>query len=463
MKLDNFKNKKIIVMGLGLHGGGLGVTEWLARKGAKLIVTDLKDRKELEPSLARLKKYKIKYVLGRHRIGDFRNVDMVIQNPAAPRESKYLAIARKNNIPIETDISLFFQLCPASIIGVTGTKGKSTVVTLLDKIFRAIRSSTVVAGNIRVSPLKFLSRIKKKTPVILELSSWQLEGIEKHFISPHLAVITNIMSDHLNRYQGFKDYLEAKKNIFKFQEPNDFTVLNRDNKILRELDQEVVGRRFWFSRRYFPEENGCYIKNGMIIFRSMGREKKVCSISDIKIQGIHNLENVLASVSVAMISKIPVRVIRSVIKKFKGLPDRLELIRDYQGIQFYNDTTATTPEATQAALNTLYTRDKKIILIAGGTDKKLSYKKLAQDIKKKVKALVLFKGTATVKLKKNLGVKGRKLIEEEVESMKEAVKRTKQMARVGDIVLLSPGAASFGLFQNEFDRGRQFVEEVRGL
>lgn len=449
----NLRNKKITIMGLGLHGGGFGVTKWLAQQGAKVLVTDLKTRKQLQSTIKKLTKYRIKYVLGKHRASDFENADIIIKNPGVPKESKYLAIARKKGIPIETDMSLFFRLCPAPIIGITGTKGKSTLTTILYQIFKTAGRKPVMAGNIRISPLEVLRKIKKTTPVILELSSWQLEDMEHLKISPPIAVITNIMADHLNRYKNMAEYIKAKQLIFQYQKPDDYIILNRDNPITKKLGQEIKSHRFWFSLKYFPEENGSFIKNGWLTFRMNGRETKIMSVKNIKISGQHNLNHVLAAVIVSMMNKIKPRIINKAVQNFKGVPGRLELIREYKSRKFYNDTTATIPEATFVALDSF---KQKVILIAGGADKKLNFRKLSEKIKQKVKFLILLKGTATDKLIKALGkVLSSKFIIQ-CSSMQEAVKQAWKNSKESDVVLLSPGAASFGIFVNEFDRGDQF-------
>jgi len=457
----DLRNKKITVMGLGLHGGGLGVTKWLAQQGAKVLVTDLKTRNQLIATIKKLTKYKIQYILGKHRSLDFENADMIIKNPGVPKESKYLAIARKKGIPIETDMSLFFRLCPAPIIDITGTKGKSTLTTIIYEIFKHTGKKPVMAGNIRISPLEQLSKIKKTTPVILELSSWQLEDMAHLKVSPHIAVITNIMADHLNRYKNMAKYIKAKKLIFQYQKPDDYIILNRDNPITKKLGQEVKSHRFWFSMGYFPEENGSFIKNGWLVFRMNGKETKVIAVKNIKIPGQHNIYHVLAAIVIAMINQIKPQTIRKTFQNFKGVPGRLELIRKYKTRKFYNDTTATTPEAAIAALDSF---KQKVILIAGGADKKLNFKKLSKKIKQKVKYLVLLKGTATDKLIKALGKVFSSKFIIQCSSMQEAVMLAWKNSKEGDIILLSSGAASFGIFINEFDRGDKFnlcVKEIK--
>jgi len=456
----SFKDKKVTIMGLGLHGGGLSVTSFLAKNGAILTVTDLKTRKQLQPSIEKLKAFKINYVLGKHRLQDFLQADLIIQNPDVRRDSKFLQAAKKNKIIIETDLGLFFKLCPsANIIGITGTKGKSTTTTLIYEIFKKYKKDTVLGGNIRISPLEFLSKIKKDTPVVLELSSWQLEGLAEHKLKPNYAVITNVLVDHLNTYKNMADYKKAKELIFKFQTAKNVLVLNKDNLATKSMSLKAKSQIFWYSKNKLADkENGCYINNGWLIFKEAKKSTKVLQVKDIKLKGEHNLENVLAAVTLAIIFGVPLKIIEQTIKQFKGLASRLELIREFNGIKFYNDTTATAPDAVIAALNSF---PKEVVLLAGGTDKKLVFKDLAKTIKKKVKALILFKGTATDKLIKELKkVKFNKdLII--VDSMKKAFFAAEDILSKGDVFLLSPGAASFGLFINEFDRGEQFNKEVK--
>lgn len=453
----NLKNKKVTVIGLGLHGGAVGVIKWLIKKGAKVLVTDLKDKEELKPSLKKLKNLPVKYVLGRHRFRDFKGVDLIIQNPAVPFSSPYLKFARRHKIPIESDISLFFRLCPAPIIGISGTKGKSTITTLVGECFKKINSQTVIAGNIRKTPLLFLDKITKDTPVILELSSWQLESIKKLKKSPHLALLSNIYPDHLNRYPSFESYIKAKRIIFDFQTSQDAVVLNYDNKITRFLGKEVPSRRFWFSKKFFSEENGVFKKGNFIYFRYQGKIKKTLSLKELNYQNEGDLENRLGALTLLLIAKIPLKIIKKIFKQFSNLPGRLELIGEIKKIKFYNDTCATTPEASCNALESLAKKfhfsKPKIILIAGGADKNLDYKKWAKIASSKTKKILLLEGSATYKMIKYLPQNKIKGI---YQSLYLALKDAFKEALPKDIILLSPAAASFGMFKHEFDRGEKF-------
>ncbi len=447
-------------MGLGLYeqGSGISATRFLASQGAKITVTDLKTAEQLAPQLKRLGalKKKIKLVLGRHRAEDFKNVDLILKNPGAPSSSPYLKIAQEKNIPIETDISLFFQLIPRKrIIGITGTRGKSTTTSLIYEIIRVIDKNAVLGGNIAKSPLAQMARVKKGGMAVLELSSWMLESLQPHHLSPYIAVVTNIYPDHLKTYRGMKDYAAAKENIFLWQNLQDCVILNRDNDFTFKMGKRAPGRRFWFSLKEFKEENGIFARRGEIYFRQDGKEIKVLKIKDIKLPGEHNLQNVMAAVCVAMIFGAKPAVIKKIVSNFKGVPNRLEFLKTAQGVKYYNDTTSTTPEAGIAALKALASK-KQIVLIAGGSDKGLDFKEWAKEVKKNCKAVILLKGTGTERIKNFLPVTSYQLPVTEVVSMSEAVKEARQFAKAGDVILLSPACASFGLFTNEFDRGDQF-------
>ena len=469
MELKDFKNKKITVMGLGLNGGGLGVVNFLLEQKAKVIVTDLKSKDELDYSLNKIKKNKnIKFILGQHRLEDFKNTDMVIKNPAVPENSKYLKVAKENNIPIETEITLFLNLCSAPIIGVTGSKGKSTVVTLLTELLRKEHKNVILAGNIRRSALGQLKKISKKSLVVLELSSWQLSDLKKHKKSPHISVITNILSDHQNRYFGMDDYIEDKKQIFKWQKKDDYLILNYNDEILRDLEKEIKAKVIFYSK-FFPDlgfnKIGAFIEDGKIFYKS--KENKICSVNQVKVKGDHNLQNILAAVTIAKLYKISNKGIIKTLREFNGVEGRLELVAKINGVEYINDTTATIPEATIAALNSIpKQKDKNIILITGGTDKKLDFEKLIDPIIKKVKILVLLEGSATQKIESKI----KKINQDKIPltigpfaSLEQALFKASSLSKNGDKILLSPASSSFELFKNEFERGEIFKKTVKKI
>lgn len=460
-------------MGIGLHGGGVGVIKFLAAQGAEILATDLRKESDLKDSLEALKGLKVKFVLGEHRLEDFTNADIVIKNPGVPEDSKYLAAARAKNISIESDIGIFLELCPAPIIGITGTKGKSTVAALLAHILSQHYPQVILAGNIRQSVLEKLPEITKDTIVVLELSSWQLADAKKHKKSPYVAVITNIKQDHLNRYGSFQDYIEDKKLILKFQKEKDYLFLNYGDEILRELAKEAISRIYFYSadgdallHAELPALNqkarmGAYIKSKKIYYGAA--REMIAGIKDIKLIGRHNIGNALAAVSVADLYNVPREKIKAALRAFKGLEGRLQFISKIKDVKYINDTTATAPDAAIAALETISEKfpgkdkQKHIILIAGGADKNLDFTELGKAISDRAKAVILLKGAATQKLAKEINPE---IKTEPADNMRQAVSLASQMAEPGDVVLLAPGCASFGLFQHEFDRGRQFNEAV---
>lgn len=468
MILMDFKEKKITVMGLGTHGGGVGTSKFLAKAGAKVIATDLKNAEELKESVEALRGLPIKFVLGQHRIEDFSSVDMVIKNPAVPSNSRYLAIAKEHKIPIETDIGIFFELCPAPILGVTGTRGKSTTASLIFNIIKSYRNNVFLAGNIRISALEKLPRVKKDSLVILELSSWQLEELRTHQKSPRIAVVTNIFRDHMNRYQSMGEYVEAKKNIFRFQKKNDSLILNYDDLTVREMARETKGVIYFYGKNKAADlseryRQGAWLKDDKIVFGEEAEE--ILSKSDIKLKGEHNVYNILAAVTVAKVNSISAKNIKDAVVNFSGLEGRLQLIKEVNGVEYINDTTSTTPEAAIAALKSF--PDKKIILITGGTDKNLEYREMAAFLinHPNLKKTIFMPGNATDKLIQELKALSQETSRStsHAESMEQAVGEARGIAQEGDIVLLSPAAASFGLFKNEFDRGEKFNLYVNQL
>lgn len=461
MPTAGLKNKKVTVIGLGLHGGGVASVKWLVKHNAKVTVTDLRTKKELQQSLNKLKGLKVKYILGKHNVADFKAAEVIVQNPGVPRQSKYLAAARKAGVPIENDASLFFKNCKAEIIGVSGTRGKSTTSTLIYELLKKGRKKVYLAGLPQKPILEILDKVSQDDIVVLELSSWQLEILGNYKLSPHISIVTNIYPDHLNRYSGMNSYIKAKKNIISWQTRDDIAILNLDNIETKRIGQQVIAKRFWFSKSVFKDQNGCFVKNQSMLFRLNGKENKLAEIKDIRLFGWHNLENVLASLAATATYNISAKDIKSVLKSFKGLSGRLELVKEKSGIKYINDTTATTPDAAMAALK--LAKKKNVVLIAGGDSKNIpdyKFKEFSKVIKNSCKAIVLFSGNGSEQIKKEIKTIKFKKYVFEVSNMTEAISIAKSFAVSGDTILLSPACASFGLFINEFDRGDQFKKVV---
>ena len=457
-------NQRVLVLGLGVHGGGLGVAKWLVRQGARVTVTDLKRADELQASLDALRGLPIEYVLGEHRAQDFLAADLIVRNPGVPRESQWLQFAREHNIPVEMEMGLFVERLPrgmAQVIGITGTKGKTTTTLMLGEILKRANSKTVVAGNLRVSALDLLDQIDAATPVVLELSSWQLEAFPPHAISPHLAAITNLAPDHLNRYRDLDDYAAAKAIIFRYQQPGDFLVLNFDNKLLTHFAARTFGKVVWTSAARALKAGACR-EGDWLVWKWNGAAHQILRVSELRVPGDHNVANALTALALASLHGVAPAIIADALREFCGVEHRQELVRELNGVRYINDTTATAPAATVIALETF--APSGIVLIAGGAAKALAFDELARAIVARVRAVVLLEGSATDKLEQAIyGAGGKNLIVGRFDRLLGAVERARALARPGETVLLSPACASFGMFANEFERGAQFKEIVRGL
>jgi len=458
-----FQGKKVTVLGLGLHGGGVGIVKFLVKNGAKVVITDLKTKEELKSSLEKLQDLKgVEFVLGTHRTEDFSNADLVIKNPSVRWDSPHVKIALEKKIPVEMDSSLFFQMCPNPIIGVTGTKGKTTTSTLIAEILKSAGREVLKAGIGQVSVLDKLELLQKETVVVFELSSWRLSALGRAKVSPSIAVVTNLLPDHLNYYKSMAEYSADKKNIFLFQKPQDWLIINQDNPETEKMAEEAQGQVLKFST--VPLQNGptVFIDQEALFWNNGIDTKKIIEVKELKIRGRHNLSNVMAAAGACLAHGLKAEEVRKGLLEFKGVPHRLEFVRELEGVKYYNDTTATIPEAAIQALGSF---TEPIVLIAGGNDKGLQYAEFAKAITDRPKSVIFIKGTGTDKILAEI----RKLpgqAEKEyptVTYMHEAVALAKDLAEAGDVVLLSSGTASFGVFQNEFDRGDKFKKIVGEL
>ena len=443
-----FKRKRVLILGLGLHGGGAGAASFFARAGAVVTVTDLKSKAELAPTIKALKRFSnISYVLGRHRSQDIVNADFIVKNPGVPDDSPWLKIARAHCIPVLSDIEVFFKFSPAQIIGITGTKGKSTTAQLLAEILRSGgkkrgKKRVWLAGNIRKSALAILPKIHRGDIVVLELSSFQLDSLASSKMSPHIAMVTNIFPDHLNRYRNFRHYANSKAMIFRFQKKRDYLFLPKGDRFLKKLSDSARSQRIFVDA----------VKT-LRPFRALTATKFFP----------HMASSLALAVAVGRRFGVNASAVRKSLKNFRPLSGRLETVRKVRGITFVNDTTATNPGAAEAALRALRSWTKGIVLIAGGSDKKLPSLEFAKAILKFTKAVVFLPGQGTEIIKAELKRLKAKGSIRDAKTMVEAVRMAYGLAKSGDTVLLSPGAASFGLFQHEFDRGEQFVRAANGL
>ncbi|MDR2803912.1 MAG: UDP-N-acetylmuramoyl-L-alanine--D-glutamate ligase [Treponema sp.] len=475
-KIDGsrYSGIKALIMGLGLHGGGLGAARFLAAHGAALTVTDLRGRDVLENSIKELDDFvasaggiPVKYVLERHDTQDFANADLVIKNPGVRPDSPFLRAARH----IETDISLFLAHNPARLTAVTGSKGKSFTASAIQYTLRqAARAGfgggrAFLGGNITVSPLSFLEELTEDDDVVLELSSWQLGDLPQGLLKPRSAVITAIMPDHLDRYGAMDAYVADKRVIYQGQDRGGATIAG-DDDWGRSFLSETHGRPYRYCRKkppaldeysggaFFDEESGACFAWGSIASLKKGETAQIVPAITAA-PGIHQKMNLMAAGLALLDLNIPPEFINDCAGRFGGIEHRLEFFYENDRIRFYNDTAATIPEAAAAAVSALVSP----VVVTGGTDKNLDFSPLAAALSC-AKAVVLLAGTGSDKLAAMLKTRNIPFCGP-LNSIDEAVEAAIKAASSGDSVVLSPGCASFGMFLNEFDRGRKWKAAVK--
>jgi len=460
-----FNNTRALVMGVGLHGGGVATAKWLSRHGAKVTATDMRSSEILAPSVRALKGLPIRFALGGHVEEDFRSHELIVVNPGVPRESPYLAIARKAGAQIENDASLFFQYAENPIIAVSGTRGKTTTTMWIAELVRKHYSAVRPSGNTPQNALlKEFDRVAgKSVPVVAELSSWQLEYLPESKHAPHIAVLTNLYPDHLNRYGGsIEAYADAKAGIFAHQSADDILILNRDNAWWKYFaNKKPKSRLFFTSLKALPRGvEGIFVREGVAILRIEGKEQRLMHVARFfKERGLHNGGNLLQAMLAALLFD-PTLTISE--KDILALPTplmRQEIIARRGKLIVVNDSCATSPDGTIAAIER-FREEGAIILISGGTDKELQFTELARVIKKHIlpEHLILLEGSATSKLCKELKstIVPMKTLKECVDA---AFLRSKSI-KGKCVILFSPGAASFEKFLHEFDRGKKFAQLI---
>lgn len=461
-KLNDFKkkikNKKVAVLGIGISHTPL--ISYLYRLGADITAFDKADEVKLKSTLEQFKGMDIKYSLGEGYLDNLKGFDILFRTPGMRYDIPEILAAKEEGTEVTSEMEVFFELCPAEIFAVTGSDGKTTTTTLIYNMLKEQGYKCWLGGNIGIPLLSKIEEIKDTDKVVLELSSFQLHTMTK---SPNVAVVTNVSPNHLDVHKSMEEYVSAKKNIFRYQSAEDRLVLNFDNDITREFAGEAKGDVVYFSRKTVLEK-GAMLKDDMLVFRDGETETEIAKASDIVIPGVHNVENFLAATA-AVIDCVDRDVIRKVATTFTGVEHRIELVREINGVKFYNDSIASSPTRTIAGLNSF---KDKVILIAGGYDKKIPYDALGPVIAEKVKCLVLIGQTAP-KIEKALrdeterSGKGSDIPIKKCTSLEEAVKVAYRFASIGDVVILSPASASFDMFKNFEERGNRFKEIVNSI
>ena len=451
-------------MGLGSFGGGVGLARYLVRQGASVTVTDLQPAEALQASLTALQDLPIHYVLGQHCERDFIDTDVVFVNPAVPLTSPYLELARAHQVPLDSEINLFVRQCRGRIIGVTGSVGKSTTTALLGSMLLAHDARTLVGGNIGRSLLQELPDIGPETPVVLELSSFQLEQLGWQHYSPPVAIVLNLAPNHLDRHGTMEAYQQAKEHILAYQGPADTAILNWDDPTVRRMASRSRGRHLYYSVTE-PLAEGVYRQGATMVLACGGQQTVLCQQSDLPLRGAHNFGNAAAAAAAAALLGVPPRTIVRGMRGYRGLPHRLELIATKGGITYYNDSKATTPVSTMQAI---YAFEQPVILLAGGYDKGTPFDELGQVIRTHAKAALLY-GTTAPKLAAAIPPAGPPLSPgatpwvAQCPNLEVALQQAVALAAPGDVILLSPACASYDQFAHYEARGEHFRQLVQAL
>lgn len=480
-KIAQFQDAAVTVMGLGKYkeGSGFVTATWLMKHGAQTVITDLKTEVDLQVSMKLLMDwyrayrdahpeatiYPPVFVLGEHRKEDFVNVDYVVQNPGVPSESQFVQAAAEAGVAMESDASIFLRFYPFKTIAVTGTKGKTTTTKMLGEMLKTLHPQAIVAGNVKASPLQYLDDLlekKEEVPVVLEFSSWMLlsipQALQDMGRGPDIAVLTNVYPDHMDRYPDYSAYKKSKEIMFQYQKPDQVAILNKDHDEVREMAARVPSKLLWFSVQPMIED-GCYVENGIVKLRRDGQVQDVLAVGDVALKGEHNLSNALAAACAAFVRGVSLAGVVQVLKTFVGLADHQEVVREVDEVTYVNDTASTTPDALKAALETLGS-EKRVVLLAGGGAHGVSFDGVVPVISTMCKQVILLPGVGSETLEKVL--LGKVMIDH-AKTMEDAVKVARKYAARGDVVLLSPGCPVAEPFANEFEAGEMFREEVRKI
>jgi UDP-N-acetylmuramoylalanine--D-glutamate ligase len=452
--------KRVLVLGLGREGESL--SRHLAKQGARVTVTDAAPTASLLDRVRRLDGLPIELVLGGHHPELVEKADLLFVSPGVPETSPVFAAARVRHLPVHSMTTLFFDLCPGQIIGVTGSSGKTTTTSLVGHILATGGRDPVVGGNVGDPMLDLLPRIGPDTLVVLELSSFQLEPLRQ---SPHIAVVTNISPNHLDRHGTMEEYVSAKRHIVSHQRPEDFAVLNVGDRAAADFTNYTPATARWFGIDLHPPA-GATVRDGSAGLLDDRGFKPVIPVKDIPLLGGHNVENVLAAIAVSALTEIEPETMAAAIRSYRPPAHRLQVVAERHGVRFIDDSIATSPARATTALQAV---NGPIILIAGGRDKKLPWDDFARLLVQKVRALFLIGEAATLieeAVRPHLNASDSILHKRSVErcpSLDAAVMRAAATARAGEVVLLSPGCTSYDMFADFTERGDAFVRVVEAV
>ncbi|MEG1983721.1 MAG: UDP-N-acetylmuramoyl-L-alanine--D-glutamate ligase [Oscillospiraceae bacterium] len=454
---DSLNGKKVFFLGAGISHRKL--IKSFANKGAAVTLCDKKSFGELGALGDELAALGVKFELGDTYLDRLRDADIVFRSPGIDYTMPKIQAAVKAGVNVTSEIETFFELCSSKIIGVTGSDGKTTTTTLIAKMLEAAGYKVHLGGNIGIPLLPIIDEVCPTDIAVVELSSFQLISMRK---SPDIAVVTNLAPNHLDHHKDMREYIDAKRNILLYQNKDSVAILNAENDITRAMAADVKGELRLFSG-CSAVKNGAYMdthKN--LVMVKNGAESVVLNLNDILLPGEHNKENVTTAAATVM-SLVSDDIIKKVALEFAGVEHRIELAREKGGVRWYNDSIGTSPTRTIAGLRSF---DKKLILIAGGYDKKISYEPLAPEIIRNVKCLLLCGATGEIirsEVEKCSGFDNAEIAIEMKADLEECVKRANELAKSGDVVLMSPASASFDFYNNFEERGNHFKKLVKDL
>ena len=455
---EDLAGKQIVILGFARQG--MAFARFAAESGAEVIVSDLRSAEQLRKGMDELRALDIAYVLGDHPLSLLDGTDLLVLSGGVPADLPLVEAAGQRGIPMSNDSQEFMKRCPATVVGITGSAGKTTTTALLGEMARVSGRRTWVGGNIGRPLIAELDEMQPGDLVVQELSSFQLE-IWQH--SPPVAAVLNITPNHLDRHRSMAEYSHAKANILRYQDESDVAVLSADDAGGMGLAPLVRGRLRLFSIER-EVRDGAYVRDGFVWLRSaLGQETAVISVADIRLRGRHNLNNVCAAVVLADAVDIPVPAMAEGIASFTGVPHRLELVETINGVQYINDSIATAPERALAALASF---DEPLILLAGGKDKNMVWDAWVNQVVNEVKHVILFGELAEMlqeRLQQEKTRQAGSLQISQVQDLPAAVNLAATVANAGDIILLAPGGTSFDSYQDFDERGRHFRTLVREL
>ena len=459
-KLEEFnnyiRNKRVAIIGLGVSN--IPLIDYLYNLGSKIMVFNNKPIDTLESNiLDKIYEYKIEYSFGENYLSKLNGFDVIFRSPSCRPDLPEIQKEVERGAILTSEIELVLKLCPGKTIGVTGSDGKTTTTSLIYEILKESNLNCYLGGNIGIPLFTKIAEMRPEDYIVLELSSFQLMTMD---VSPDIAVITNITPNHLDIHKSYEEYIEAKANIFKYQDENNLLVLNYDNEITKNFAKHAKSKVIYFSKQKL--ENGIILDNEIIKECENGLRRHIVNTKNIKLRGVHNSENICAAIAATnKIATVDSQI--KAVSEFAGVNHRLEFIKEINGAKWYNDSIASSPTRTIAGLNSF---SEDIVLIAGGYDKQLDYRPLALPVIKKVRKLILLGQTSDKiyqAVTELLKVESKELDIFKVTTLEEAINKAKEVSKKGDIVLFSPASASFDMFKNFEERGNKFKHIVNKI